>query len=209
MPEVAVAILARDPLRAKSRLAPDLLPPSRALLARAMFEDVLDAACGSGAGRVLVVSESAVLCALAEARGAAALMTPARGTNAAAEAARAALAAGDHGVLILHADLPCARPADLAALLRARGIVIVPDRRRAGTNALLLPAGSALRPRFGPGSFARHVAAARATGEPWRAAVVPRLALDIDTTADLRALRRAGLGVGVATRAALSAIAAG
>lgn len=206
MPEVAVAILARDPLRAKSRLAPHLPPPSRALLARAMFEDVLDAACGSGAGRVLVVSESAVLCALAEERGAAVLMTPARGTNAAAEAARAALGAGGQGVLILHADLPCARPADVASLLRARGVVIVPDRRRAGTNALLVPAGSALRPRFGPRSFARHVAAARATGEPWRSAAVPRLALDIDTTADLRALRRAEHRIGRATRAALRAI---
>lgn len=209
MAEAAVAILARDPLRAKSRLAPDLPPPARALLARAMFEDVLDATCGSGAALVLVVSESAELCAMAESRGAAALMVPARGTNAAAESARSALAAHGHGALILHADLPCARPADIAALLRARGIVIVPDRRRTGTNALLLPAGSALRPRFGSGSFARHVAAARATGEPWRATVVPRLALDIDTTADLRALRRAGHRIGTATRAALSAIAAG
>lgn len=209
MPEVAVAILARDPLRAKSRLAPDLPPASRALLARAMFEDLLDAACAAGGARVLVVSESAVLCALAEERGAAALMTPARGTNAAAESARSALSARDHGVLILPADLPCARPADVASLLRAQGIVIVPDRRRGGTNALLVPAGSALRPRFGPGSFARHIAAARATGEPWRAAVVPRLALDIDTAADLRALRRAGQRIGTATRAALHAIAAG
>lgn len=208
MAEVAVAILARDPLRAKSRLAPDLTPPARALLARAMFEDVLDAACGSGAARVLVVSESAVLCVLAAARGAAVLAAPARGTNAAAEAARAALAADGQGALILHADLPCARPSDVATLLRARGIVIVPDRRCSGTNALLLPAGSTLRPRFGPGSFARHVAAARATGEPWRATVVPRLALDIDTTADLRALRRAGHRIGTATRAALRAIAA-
>ena len=209
MPEVAVAILARDPLRAKSRLAPDLPPLSRALLARAMFEDVLDAACGSGAAQVLVVTESAVLGALAEARGAAALMVPARGTNAAAESARRALAADGRGALILHADLPCVRPSDVAALLRARGIVIVPDRRRAGTNALLVPAGSALRPRFGPGSFARHVATARATGEPWRATVVPRLALDIDTTDDLDALQRAGHRIGTATRAALHAIAAG
>lgn len=209
MPEVAVAILARDPLRAKSRLAPDLAPASRALLARAMFEDVLDAACGSGATQVLVVSESAVLCALAEERGAAALMTPAHGTNAGAERARSALSARGQGVLILHADLPCARPADISALLRAHGIVIVPDRRRAGTNALLVPAGSAQRTMFGPGSFARHVAAARATGEPWRASVMPRLALDIDTTADLRALRRAGQRIGTATRTALHAIAAG
>lgn len=208
MPEVAVAIIARDPLRAKSRLAPDLPTAARALLARAMFEDVLDAACGSGAAHVLVVTESTVLRALAEARGAAALMTPARGTNAAAESARSALAADGDGVLILHADLPCARSADVAALLRARGIVVVPDRRRAGTNALLLPAVSALRPLFGTGSFARHVAAARATGEPWRAAVVPRLALDIDTMADLRALRHAGRRIGTATRAALQEIAA-
>lgn len=204
-----MAILARDPLRAKSRLAPDLPPAARALLARAMFEDVLDAACGSGAAHVLVVTESPALCALAEERGATVLMTPARGTNAAAETARVAVAAGGRGVLILHADLPCARSADVAALLRARGIVIVPDRQRAGTNALLLPAVSMLRPLFGPGSFARHVAAARATGEPWRAAVAPRLALDINTAADLQALRRAGRRIGTATQSALRTIAAG
>lgn len=209
MAEVGVAILVRDPLCAKSRLAPALAPAARARLAWAMFEDVLDAACAAGAARVLVVSDSLAIRFAAEARGAAALAARARGTNAAAEAARATLAAGGRGALILHADLPCVRPADVAALLRRRGIAIVPDRRGTGTNALLLPAGTALRPSFGPDSFPRHLAAARATGEPWHTLVVPRLALDIDTPADLAELEQAGDRIGRATRCALHAIPAG
>ena len=47
-------------------------------------------------------------------------------------------------------------------------------------------------PSFGPGSFARHAALARAAGASLRIANVPSLAFDVDTREDLAALRSAG-----------------
>lgn len=198
----AVAILVRDPRRAKSRLAPGLGPADRARLARAMFEDVLDASAAAvGVARVIVVSDSRELRSVARSRGATAIHAPARGTTAAARVALAHLGRSDLDVVILHADLPLATAADVAALARSVGIVIVPDRHGAGTNALRIPAGSTLRPRFGARSLERHRAAAREAGERWRVGGPRRLRSDVDTVADLRALRRTRGRAGRATRA--------
>jgi 2-phospho-L-lactate/phosphoenolpyruvate guanylyltransferase len=49
----------------------------------------------------------------------------------------------------------------------------------------------AIEPSFGPGSFARHVAAAEAGQLAYRAAEVPGLALDVDTPGDLAELAAA------------------
>jgi 2-phospho-L-lactate guanylyltransferase len=69
--------------------------------------------------------------------------------------------------------------------------VIVPDRHGQGTNALLLTPPDVMAPAFGPGSFARHAARARAAGAAIRVADVSSLGLDVDTPEDLAALRDA------------------
>src|SRR5438132_888448 len=55
----------------------------------------------------------------------------------------------------------------------------------------VLAAPGAIQPSFGPGSFARHAARARATGAAVRVADVPTLGLDVDTPDDLAALHAA------------------
>jgi 2-phospho-L-lactate guanylyltransferase len=70
-------------------------------------------------------------------------------------------------------------------------VVIVADRHGQGTNALLLTPPGAMAPSFGPGSFARHAARARAAGATVRVAQAPSLELDVDTPGDLAALRAA------------------
>ncbi len=81
------------------------------------------------------------------------------------------------------------RPAELAGLLTGPSpVVIVPDRHGTGTNALVLSPPDAIAPSFGPGSFARHVAAAEQAGVPHSVEDVPGLALDVDTPADLAEL---------------------
>jgi 2-phospho-L-lactate guanylyltransferase len=70
----------------------------------------------------------------------------------------------------------------------ASAVLIVPDRHGTGTNALVLSPPDAIEPSFGPGSFARHMAAAERAGVPHRAEVVRTLALDVDTPADLAEL---------------------
>jgi 2-phospho-L-lactate guanylyltransferase len=69
-------------------------------------------------------------------------------------------------------------------------VAIVPDRHGEGTNALVLTPPTAIRPAFGEGSCARHVAAAREAGVPFAVEELASLALDLDTPADLVALTR-------------------
>ncbi len=85
-------------------------------------------------------------------------------------------------------------------------VVIVPDRHGTGTNGLLLTPPEAIEPSFGPGSCERHRALARAAGASCRLAHPSSLLLDIDTGADLAALRERLAGTSsraVGTRAAL------
>ncbi len=67
--------------------------------------------------------------------------------------------------------------------------VIAPDRRREGTNALLLRPPGALAYHFGPDSFARHCQEARQRGLRLEVCERPGLALDIDLPEDLEYLR--------------------
>ena len=84
-----------------------------------------------------------------------------------------------------------------------RYVAIVPDRHGEGTNALALVPPSAIRPAFGEGSCARHVAAAREAGIPFAVEELGSLALDLDTPADLVALTgRLEADPGVAKRTA-------
>ncbi len=68
-------------------------------------------------------------------------------------------------------------------------VVIVPDRHGTGTNGLLLTPPGAITPSFGPDSCERHIGLAREAGVACRVERVPSLLLDIDTGADLAALR--------------------
>jgi 2-phospho-L-lactate/phosphoenolpyruvate guanylyltransferase len=129
-----------------------------------------------------------------------------------------ALAEGFERVLCVPGDCPALDPTELDALLTAAGdgdsqdgerdqgrangrgntdsgdargfeVVIVPDRHGTGTNGLLLTPADAIAPSFGPGSCERHQALARAAGATCRIERPSSLLLDIDTGADLAALR--------------------
>lgn len=104
-------------------------------------------------------------------------------------------AAGVDRAVVAHADLALARTLRPAV---GPGLVIVPDRRRDGSNVVCVPTGCGFRFAYGPGSFARHVAEA----ERLRLAVTvvqdDALASDIDNPEDLLALPaqdRLALGV--------------
>jgi 2-phospho-L-lactate guanylyltransferase len=160
-----------------------------------MLEDVL-AACRrtSALAPLLVVTADPAAAELARAGGARVVAdhTPPRGMNAAVvRGLDAAAAAGCGAALILTADLPLATAEDLTALVRAApsgpGVTIAPSRDGTGTNAMLVRPPGALRPQLGPGSLARHRAAAAAAGLLVLQVERPRLGLDLDTPADLAA----------------------
>jgi 2-phospho-L-lactate guanylyltransferase len=201
--KVTVIVLARDPRTAKTRLRRALGPAGRERLAAAMLDDVVAAAVATG-WPVLVVTDARSIAARARTAGARGMVVTARGTR---DGARRGLIRAERdgatAALIVAADVPFVRAADLqriAAAGRRSEIVIVPDRRRSGTNALYLRPPSRMTPRFGHRSFAAHRAAAGVDG---RVVSIARLGLDVDTPADLNALRRGKRRAGPRTRAIL------
>jgi 2-phospho-L-lactate guanylyltransferase len=200
---VTIVILARDPRTAKTRLRGSLGPTGRERLAAAMLDDVIAASVATR-WRVLVVTDARSIASRARRAGARGMVVRTRGTrDAARRGVVRAQREGADAALILAADVPLVRAADLrriAAVGRRSEIVIVPDRRRSGTNALYLRPPSRISPLFGQRSLAAHRSAAGAGG---RVLAIARLSLDVDTPADLRALRRAKRSAGARTRAAL------
>ncbi|MEE8506158.1 MAG: 2-phospho-L-lactate guanylyltransferase, partial [Kiloniellales bacterium] len=183
---------------AKRRLAGVLDPESRRQLSTAMLRDVLAALTATpGLDRiVLATSEPGVAgfgCPVIDDGGG--------DLNVAIARAAAALkAAGAERMLVLPADVPLVTTPEIARVLaagEAAPVVIVPDQRGLGTNALLLSPPAAMNPCFGPDSRARHAAAARNLGLASTELRLPGLGFDVDEPEDLARLAR-----GAADRAA-------
>jgi 2-phospho-L-lactate/phosphoenolpyruvate guanylyltransferase len=179
--------------RAKQRLGDAI--GERRELAAAMVGDVLEAlAAVQEIDDVVVVTAEPLAARAAEEAGAHVVDDPdeAGQSAAAARGIDAALVRGAGRVLLVPGDCPALDPREVTALLARRGgVVIVPDRHGSGTNALLLEPPQVMPPAFGAGSFARHAALARAAGAEVKVAELPSLGLDVDTPADLAALRAA------------------
>lgn len=206
MSKTAIVIVARDPRGAKRRLRNVLAPAEREALSRAMLADVL-AACRGTRADVLVVTESAAVARMAHVAGARVHRTDTKGTRACARIGIAVMAGrGADAVLVLPADLPLLRSADVRRLLAAGatdGLVAVADRHGRGTNALLIRPPLALPALFGPASFSAHVGAARRRGLRVRTPRIAGVRLDVDTPDDLRLLRQKRRIVGSRTAAVL------
>jgi len=111
-------------------------------------------------------------------------------------------------VLIVNADLPCARPRDLLTLLGAlpEGGVALVEAPDGTTNALALAAPHLFAPLYGERSAERFLARAERLGVDAALAAIPNLADDVDTIADLE---RVADRLGEHTAAALEALRAG
>jgi 2-phospho-L-lactate guanylyltransferase len=182
---------------AKQRLADGIDDERRAELAAAMLADVLEAiAAARSIERTIVVTGEPVAIAMGEAAGAEVLPDPDEGghSGAALTGIARAQASGAGCVVLLPGDCPLLEPRELERLLTGlpeRFVAVVPDRHGTGTNALALAPPDAIRPAFGEGSCARHVAAAREAAIPYAVEELPSLALDLDTPADVVALTTA------------------
>lgn len=196
VPRTAVVLPVKRLDDAKQRLGVLLTPPQRRALMAAMLDDVLHSL-----GRVavshelLVVTRDADAARAAQAHGARVIADPADAGHSAAAALGidAALAHDAERVLLVPGDCPLLASEELDGLLRLAPaphgrVVVVADREGEGTNALLLEPPGVIRPAFGPGSHARHLAAAKRAGVPVLTRRPASLLLDVDTPADLRAL---------------------
>src|SRR5512136_3358524 len=140
------AIVPVKPLRfGKSRLAAMLTPDERTDLNRRLLAHTLDTLTAiPEIEQVLVISRDQAALALAREHGARTVQeSGAPQLNIAL--ARATIVAKNYatrGVLIVPADLPLITPEDVRVMLnRAKEppvVVVAPDRRRDGTNALLV-----------------------------------------------------------------------
>ena len=196
-------ILARDPSGAKTRLAAVIDPDARSRLAIAMLEDVLAAAADVPFAAHIVATESERVREIARGVGYGTLDVALSDMNGAAtEALHAAAARGAARAVVLAADLPLLAADDLTELLAAADeadIVIAPDRRRRGTNALVLAPPLVISSSFGAESYRRHRAAGRRAGARVVDVLRPGLAHDVDGPDDLALLlRAAALGANTA-----------
>lgn len=183
--------------RGKTRLGERLSDADRSQLSQAMFERVLAAtlACPELHG-ALVLTDAPDIARAVRGRRADVLEDPDAGSprlGALIDAAFAYLRAQGVGVaLVLMADLPRVEASDLTAMLAAldgADLALAPDLRGVCTNALALrlgPAGERFKTAFGgPQSLELHMRFARELGLRARIVENPRLALDLDTPADL------------------------
>jgi 2-phospho-L-lactate guanylyltransferase len=183
--------------RAKQRLGASVADQLRLDLARAMVSDVLLALSQTAEIELtIVVTRESSVAEMATALGAIVIDDESeQGQSAAALlGVGRAIEEGIERVLCVPGDCPALDPAELAELLAPRprqgaGVVIVPDRHGTGTNGLLLDPPEAIEPSFGPDSCERHRSMAAERNLPCRVEPLSSLLLDIDTGADLTALR--------------------
>ncbi len=174
---------------AKRRLSSSLSEEARAVLAQRFANTVVDAAHELP---VAIVCDDEGVARWAQSRSLSVLREEGHGLNAAVHlAVRELSAAGVERAVIVHSDLPLAR--DLRWLAEATGIVLVPDHRLDGTNAMSIPLRAAVLERFefsyGIGSFRKHLDQALALGIATGIATTvshdPDLNHDVDLPEDL------------------------
>jgi 2-phospho-L-lactate/phosphoenolpyruvate guanylyltransferase len=180
VPLVPVKALAE----AKGRLAPEVGPLQRRLLAIAMFEDVVAALQAvAGLDRPVVVSPDREVWRRADAMGCRVVEEPPGAGDLNGALAAAAATTDGSGLLVVAADLPLASAAGLERVLAAATapVAVVPSHDGGGTNVLAWRDPASFAPSFGPASAARHLAVPGAVRVD-----EPGLALDVDTAGDLR-----------------------
>jgi len=187
------AIVPVKPLRrGKSRLSGVLSPEERNDLNRRLLTHTLETLNAiPEIEQVLVISRDQAALSLAREHGARTVLE-----NGAPELnvalARATIVVKNYatrGLLIVPADLPLISPEDVNAMLYIAVdppvVVLAPDHRRQGTNALLVCPVGLIEYDFGPGSFQRHCERALQAGARLEILELPSLALDMDMPEDL------------------------
>lgn len=141
---------------------------------------------------ILVISRDNKTLAVARKHGAQTVLEQ-RGSELNVSLERATIVAKTYttrGVLILPADLPLLTKADIIRLLDKVNdppvVVVVPDRIKVGTNALVVCPAGLIEYEFGHGSFERHCRLAREAGARLEICELPSLALDMDLPEDLK-----------------------
>jgi len=191
----AILIPVKEFCEAKKRLAPHFSLADRAALAEAMCEDFFDVVADTRcAERVFVISKEPGAISRARKLGWETIVESSQTSESDSvdQGSRYCAERSVDALLRLPVDLPLAEASDIDAVFQqleaAPSVVIVPSSDGTGTNALLRAPAVLFPSHFGPHSFPRHVAEAKACRARTRVYRNPRLELDIDELDDLRRL---------------------
>lgn len=186
------AIVPVKPLRlGKSRLAGVLTDDERANLnRRLLIHTIKNLRQIREIHQVLVISRDPQALVLARKMGAHSVQetTSSQLNRALERATMMAKRNNIQGVLIIPADLPLLTPPDVEAMIdksmNPPVVVIAPDRRHDGTNALLVSPPGFIQYDFGVNSFDKHCERARQAGARLVTLELPNLLIDIDLPED-------------------------
>jgi 2-phospho-L-lactate guanylyltransferase len=178
--------------RSKSRLSPVLSIEQREALSREMFERTLKTLNQvKRIAGILVISRDAAMLALARSHKVQTLQesgAPELNTSL-TRATQAVLDLKADSVLIVAGDIPLLQTTDVEAILALADdtptMVIATDRRREGTNVMLVHPPGLFPYAYGKDSRLKHIAAARQAGATIHLYASPTSALDIDIPEDL------------------------
>jgi 2-phospho-L-lactate/phosphoenolpyruvate guanylyltransferase len=185
-PAKVLAIPAKPPERAKSRLGPILSQAERAALSVAMLGDVLEACLAQEGWEVLVISPAESVRRMAERAGARGVVEEGGSLLAAVRQIESLIPGPSGTMAVVLADLALITPAALAqALALTAPVVAAPAGSDSGTNVLIRRPADAIPARFGRHSFLKHRWAARRARLPFDVVRLPELAFDLDRPADL------------------------
>lgn len=180
----------------KQRLAPVLTPLERRCLSLAMFQDVVTVLKQArNLDRMAVITRDPEVAREAEELDAEVMAEIGFGLNRALSQALELRKARDWTLIYVPADIPCLASDEVERLIEVAleaDVVVVPDARRGGTNALALRSPHEIRFRFEGESLGAHLEEAQRQG--WKAELLrlESFAWDVDLPSDLSALRRKG-----------------
>lgn len=191
------AIVPVKPLRrGKSRLAGTLTEDERTELNKALLQHTLETLSGlKEVDKVLVVSRDPNALTIAREHGARTVQEDGQPhlNTALKRATVVAQVYATRGVLILPADLPLVSREDIQTLLdraiKPPVVVIAPDRRGRGTNALLISPAGLIEYDFGENSFQHHCDLARKADARLEIVDLPSLGLDLDLPEDFEIVK--------------------
>ncbi len=187
------AIVPVKPLRrGKSRLAKVISAEERADLNQYLLEHTIQVLSTiDEIEQILVISRDTEALSLARDLGARTVQEyGSPGLNTAlTRAVEIAKSYGTCGILIIPADLPRLDAEDLKRILVHKKdppvVVIAPDRKKEGTNALLVCPPDLIEFSYGPGSFEKHCQAALEADIRLEVCDLASLELDLDEPEDL------------------------
>jgi 2-phospho-L-lactate/phosphoenolpyruvate guanylyltransferase len=192
------AIIPVKPLRrGKSRLSGILSEAEREKLNYAMLENTLKVVTAVPViDEVLIISRDPAALALTRIYGAKTVQEEGNPelNKAIRRATKVAAAFAAHAVIIIPADLPLINVDDLRYFISKSGnppeIVIAPDRRSDGTNALLINPVDAIEYCYGINSCSIHIKQAEEKKVRVEICHIQSLALDVDLPEDYELMRQ-------------------